>query len=260
MRSEIAAIEANLAAFLREYRRDPEAEVHTGAVDWSLTGVPAPFFNCVVRTTLTPATIDDTMAEVLDRCRARRVPLLWWVNPSATPSDLARHLTEAGLTFLDDVPGMAMPLAALPARTEPAGITTRTVHDAATLHDFITVLGEVFAIDEPCRAGAQRLFGAMGHGEDRPWRHYVAYDHDVPVGTASCMRDGDAAGIYNVGVLPSHRGRGLGAYLTVHPLQEARSAGCTLGVLHASREGHPVYRALGFADRCTFKLYLFTPA
>lgn len=260
MRSDIAAIEANLAAFLREYRRDPEAEVRTGAVDWALTGIPAPFFNCVVRTALTPATIDDTITGVLDRCRARRVPLLWWVNPSATPSDLARHLTEAGLTFLDDVPGMALPLAALPARTEPAGLTTRIVHDAATLHDFITVLGEVFGMDASCRAGAARLFGAMGQGGDRPWRHYVAYDNGAPVGTASCLRDGDAAGVYNVGVLPSHRGRGLGAWLTVQPLQEARTAGCTLGVLHASREGHPVYRALGFADRCTFKLYLFTPA
>lgn len=67
------------------------------------------------------------------------------------------------------------------------------------------------------------------------------------------------AGIYCVAVLPEHRNRGLGAYITAQPLRIAQEIGETVGVLQASTMGYPVYRRLGFEDTGVVSLMMRIP-
>jgi hypothetical protein len=65
------------------------------------------------------------------------------------------------------------------------------------------------------------------------------------------------AGIYNVMTVPDVQRRGIGALMTVGPLQVARGQGYQLGVLQSSKMGYPLYRRLGFEDYCRIAIYLW---
>ena len=68
-------------------------------------------------------------------------------------------------------------------------------------------------------------------GLDFPVRNYVGYLNDKPVSTACILYGGGAAGSYLVATLPETRGKGIGAALTLQPLQDARGLGYRIGTL-----------------------------
>jgi GNAT superfamily N-acetyltransferase len=82
----------------------------------------------------------------------------------------------------------------------------------------------------------------------RVW-HLGAWRNGHPVGHAvvnvTSGRLG-VAGIYDMGVAPGERRRGIGRALTLAALQLASSQGCAAATLNATADGELLYRALGF--------------
>jgi len=91
-----------------------------------------------------------------------------------------------------------------------------------------------------------------------PPRHAVSVTRRGPV-CLLAVRDGGhkvggvivnpwrrIAGIYDMGVAPEYRRRGIGRSLTLAAGLIAREAGCTHAVLNATPEGALLYRAVGF--------------
>jgi ribosomal protein S18 acetylase RimI-like enzyme len=82
----------------------------------------------------------------------------------------------------------------------------------------------------------------------RVW-HLGAWRDGAPVGHAvvsvTTGRLG-VAGIYDMGVAPDERRRGIGRALTLAALQLGRAQGCSAATLNATPEGELLYRALGF--------------
>lgn len=82
------------------------------------------------------------------------------------------------------------------------------------------------------RRGSVYLFavrdehGSLGAVRVNPWRR--------------------VAGIYDMGVSPEHRRRGIGRALTLAACRLARELGCTHAVLNATPEGELLYRTVGF--------------
>jgi GNAT superfamily N-acetyltransferase len=76
--------------------------------------------------------------------------------------------------------------------------------------------------------------------------HLVAREGGLIVGHVVLNVDGSTGGVYDMGVLPSARGRGYGLALTLAALECARDSGCTSVTLNATGEGEPVYRRAGF--------------
>jgi GNAT superfamily N-acetyltransferase len=75
------------------------------------------------------------------------------------------------------------------------------------------------------------------------WRDGVAVAHAVVNVTTGRL---GVAGIYDMGVAPHERRRGIGRALTMAALQLGRAQGCAAATLNATPEGELLYRALGF--------------
>src|SRR5437588_3525685 len=93
----VRAVEENLYEFFHLIKQFPRAEYHDEPhALWYVSDIPFPLFNAVTRVCLTDADAEARIAELVDRVRARRVPLLWWVTPSSRPRNLARRLEAHG--------------------------------------------------------------------------------------------------------------------------------------------------------------------
>jgi ribosomal protein S18 acetylase RimI-like enzyme len=77
-------------------------------------------------------------------------------------------------------------------------------------------------------------------------RHFLVRDGSDIVGHAVLNVDRATGGIYDTGVAPQARRRGLGRALTLAALSVAAGAGCTSVTLNATAEGELLYRSVGF--------------
>ena len=250
----IPAIEANLSVLWRSYSRLPGAELcDQPDLLWVATDIPFPPFNGVVRARLQPSTIAPTITTTLRHFARRHVPMLWLVGPSTQPSDLGTHLSGLGLSHMADDPGMAIDLHTLPTKLPvPTGFTSEPVDDLGTLRTWCGFTDQAVVV-EALFAWGQTL----GFAPDREIVHFLGRLDGRPIATATLVLGGGVAGIYNVMTVPDAQRRGIGALMTVCPLELARARGYRLGVLQSSKMGYPLYRRLGFEDYCRIGIYLW---
>ena len=78
---------------------------------------------------------------------------------------------------------------------------------------------------------------------------YLAEESERPVGTALGMLTPGVVGVFNIGVVPSARGRGLGRALTEAVLRDGIAAGADAAYLHTSPMGRPALRVDGLRAR-----------
>lgn len=78
--------------------------------------------------------------------------------------------------------------------------------------------------------------------------HFVAFHDRQPVACASIYVQGQFAGLYNVGTIRSHQGRGFGFAITFLAVQRAISLGCDIVFLQCPADTHieRLYERAGF--------------
>jgi GNAT superfamily N-acetyltransferase len=254
------AIESNVFAFFSLFRRWPAAELHDEPdAMWSLTDVPFPLFNSVLRARIADEQVDAVVDAAIGRCRSRGVPMLWWTGPATRPVDLPARLLARGFVHEVDAPGMAIDLSA-PAAVPPAvaGLTVERVVGARSLQPWCDVAVAGFGMPEFVGPHFFDLFSSIGLADDEPVRHYLGRLDGEAVAAATLFLGAGVAGIYDVATIPAARQRGIGAAMTRHGLADARAAGYHFGILQSSAMGAPVYRRLGFREYCTIGQYLWT--
>ncbi|MFD6681657.1 MULTISPECIES: GNAT family N-acetyltransferase [Micromonospora] len=213
------------------------AERGTARAGVTRTGVAS--LNGVFDLTTDPdlGSLDELATEV-----ARQVPY-WSIivrgEPSAGITDLgARH----GLTERSALPLMACATDAIEFRTGSTQQTLVRRVGAAESDTYTDAFAESF--EAPVGAFGSLMGGAVLDTDGVTG--YLAEESGRPVGTALGMRAPGVIGVFNIGVVPSARGRGLGRALTEAVLRDGIAAGADIAYLHSSPMGRPLYESMGF--------------
>ena len=263
MASAAVAVEANLFAFFQHLSRWPRVELHDEPdCCWTLSELPFPLFNSVMRARRPDDRIDALIDARIADCEARNVAMLWWTGPSTSPADLGARLDRHGF-FLEAAHGMAADLddtAAAAAIPDDVTMSVEPVEDAATLAKWSRVLCESFGAPQPFGDAFADLAASIGLGARSPFRHFLARVDDEPAATSSLFLGAGVAGIYDVATLPGRRKRGLGRLVTQAAMREARALGYRMAILHSSPLGAGVYRSLGFHEVCAIGQHVWSPA
>lgn len=244
-------LSARIAAHFAEvFRRMGEGP---GAVDFTLgskslrfiTRAAHPFGNFVIadggigaedlRTTVAPLTEVGQPASV-------------FLKSEAADSAIATTLKELGFENFGSMPLMAVDLSQLARAALPSGFEFRRVGESER-GAWVDALTEGYEI--PVRLS--ELCASIDGSEEVAL--YGAFEGDRVVSTSMTFAYDGLMGIYCVATRPSHRGKGLGAYVTAEPLHRAKAEGWDTGILQASEAGFPIYKKLGFEEYGGIPMY-----
>jgi GNAT superfamily N-acetyltransferase len=215
---------------------------HEGVIAAIVPGLPdlAIANAAVYRDAATLGSALPLLAQAYDDAGVRR-SLLW-----VPPGDEGAHsaLRSAGYAPDSEAPAMALDLALLPAEDDPPEDWT----DRPDPEELAQIVERSFGL-------ADGTVGAALTGWLEPATAYVARVDGRPACCLTVLREGPDAGVFLVGTIPETRGRGLARRLLLHALHEARAAGASVSTLQSSRLGYPVYRRLGYVDRCRLGMW-----
>jgi hypothetical protein len=212
------------------------------AIRWT-SPVPLPVFNGVMTDRDDP--VDASWVDgVLAPFVVAGTPLLW--ADMACRDDLAELLAARGLET-DRPAAMAIDLTRLPVSNLPPGVTIQEVdHDPLMIGVATSISMRTNGF--PDEAVAPMLVAVGRMPRRASLRTFLLFADDEPVAASSLLLGADVAGLYNVGTLEAHRGRGYGRAVSIAAMAAGRDAGMRVGVLQASSMGEPIYRGIGFGS------------
>jgi ribosomal protein S18 acetylase RimI-like enzyme len=247
----ITAIRANLCGFFRLLgRSSPEEQLEKGKFSRWHSPLPHPWFNGVLSSGPPEENDEAFIEETIQYFRDKNVrEFTWWTEPYLQASDWAPVLSNYGFGFADDVPGMAVELQALDRSMQTAaGLTIRVVADEESLRAWTHVFVLGYGLPSDWTASVYDVSRRLGL--ELPLRNYIGYWNGIPVSTSCLFLGAGVAGVYSVSTLPEARGKGVGAAMTLKPLEDARQMGYDIGILQASRMGFNLYKRIGFRHLC----------
>lgn len=255
----ITAIRANLCDFYRHLSRTiPEGQLESEKFTRWYSPLQHPWFNGVLSSN-PPETGDEAFIdETIEYFRSKDVgKFTWWMEPHLAASVWEQVLMEHGFRLSDDTSGMAADLESLnESMPSVDGLDIHIVTDEDLLRTWTNVFTLGYGLPPDWEPSIYQQWLRLGLGF--PIQNYLGTLNGKPVATSCVFYASGAAGIYSVSTLPQARGRGIGAAMTLKPLQEARDRGYRIGVLQSSEMGYNVYKKLGFQHLCQIEYFYLT--
>ncbi len=244
----ISAIEESLREFWGNWGNAPQSQLYDGPDMMRLyIGVPFMFCNGVICSQLSPNNIDARIEETVSYFSTRNATWEWIVGPNSTPSSLDKILEKHGLQILDESIGMVINLHEMNQNLPKIDyFEIGPVSDDGTMKRWANTVVEGFE-SPTLRPTFVDLECSLGYRQYSYRRYLGLLDHQ-PVSTSSMFLGEKVVGIYCVSTIPTARGLGIGAAITLYALREALAMGYHIAVLQASTMGRNVYRRLGFRE------------
>jgi ribosomal protein S18 acetylase RimI-like enzyme len=153
-----------------------------------------------------------------------------------------RIFGRMGLNLSSELPAMAAETLVTPWRRAPE-MQIVPVDDEITRTAFCRIGAACFHV--PLN-WFEEVFDDRMH-ERRDFVPWLAYVNGEPVATAATVIAAGAVGVYNVGTLPGHRGRGIGETLVRFVIEKAQQAsGIGPTILQSTSYGYDLYRKMGY--------------
>lgn len=175
-----------------------------------------------------------------------------WVCLNALPrparAELDAVCLSRGLRRLADPPGLYAAELGRASRALPE-VTAQPVSRPDQRYAFAHITAATFDIPlSYCRAVYE------SEAWNAEFEGYIGAVGGLPVTSAALVRSPGAIGIYSVGTLPPHRGKGYAEAL-LRRIVPAKDEGFPL-VLQATRAGLPLYQRLGFRRAARFRVFI----
>jgi len=117
----------------------------------------------------------------------------------------------------------------------------KEVETSQELSDAQAVRRQVFAKEQ----GIKREIDINGLDQDS--EHIIAYDNDIPIGTARIRyKNGIQAKLERIAVLKTYRGQGIGRRIIAACLELAKTKGALEVILDSQQSAAGFYEKLGF--------------
>jgi ribosomal protein S18 acetylase RimI-like enzyme len=190
------------------------------------------FNGCVVPALATPA----QLGEALHWVRERQVPYRVWIAESLV-GRLGGVAQRAGSNEIR-----------CPIRTW----SSHPVHEPPRAPQDVTValVDGVEFVDASVELGLRRELAeavfSSGFAHDPDIRLFIGRLDGRRAVYSAAIRSGDVSGVYNVGVAPAARRRGVGTALTRAAVDAGRTWGCETVVLQSTEMALSMYEAMGF--------------
>lgn len=244
----LEALEANMTQWVTWLARADQGEVHrTAAVTWVYTTEPGGEYSILfprIPTKKLDAQLDRMLGYYRERPAAQ--PLICWSGPGPKEDELHLRLQARGFELPTQATGMACDLSELD--------DSASVMEGMTFEPADASLWELY--EHPYWSRQRQhwrrciwLRQQVAASRPKQVRHLTALFGGEPLGHATVVisrgRLG-VAGIYDLGVVPAARQRGVGRAIAAAACQFGREQGCGAAVLTASRASESVYRRVGF--------------
>ena len=260
------AIEENLFDLFRAMTRLPGSElVESNSLSRHLAFPTNPMYKGAWSTRLHSEELDPAIEETIDWFKSHNARFFfWWTGPQTQPDEIGLALTKHGLVDMEGQgqamsPGMKSTAIGAPGMVAnlhqmdesvlekvPQGFEIHDVKNETDLQDFKQVFVEGYEMPPTMAEGWVQSAHEFGIGKT-PWRLVLGRLNGRPVATNIIMNGGGVSGIFGIAVVPSARGQGIGAAITLQPLLEERDReGYHYAVLFSSEMGVPVYQRIGF--------------
>lgn len=193
--------------------------------------------------------VDRRLDSVLARFAKHGRGAGFWIDIDATPSDLEDRLKRRGFRCRKHFPGMSCDLTKLPKIAVPQGIIINRTTDYSIYSQYPhPVLGSITTAIR--RHQLKRLQHLTSTLPLQVFDFVALEDEKRPVGGCTLFLSKWAAGIHDVGVLETERGKGIGSALVSQVLEFARSYDKSHAVLLSTGMGFTMYQRLGFREVC----------
>jgi len=260
------AVEANLFALFRAMTTMSNSYIEeTTKLSRHLASPGNPMYKGAWGTNLAPDEIEPAIHETIGWFKSRGAPFFfWWTGPGTAPANIGEQLAAHGLIDMEGqtkemanyiistasgAPGMVADLHKMNESVlekVPSGFEINDVQDEKDLQDFKQVLIDGYDIPAPMADGWVQAAHEFGIGKT-PWRMLLGRLNGEAVGTNVIFNGAGVVGVYGIAVVPSARGKGIGAAITLKPLLEARDKdGYKYTALFSTEMGAPVYQRIGF--------------
>jgi GNAT superfamily N-acetyltransferase len=181
----------------------------------------------------------------------------WRIGPTTQPANLVTYLQMYHFQHRFTTHCLALQIPEqISTPPYPQDVIITEVQDAEALRIKSDVERDGFESSKQTGEQYYQTYLFHGFGPGTARRHYIGWQQEKPVAVCALLFHAGIAGVYGVTTLPTARHQGIGTFMTIHALHQARKADYPIAILSSTPMSEAIYQRLGFAERCRLEHYL----